>query len=157
MNYVEDLRKLVGHMPLILLGSVVIIIDKDKNILLQKRKTTNYGAWGLPGGLMELGESTEDTARREVFEETGLTVGKLNLIDIFSGPEYFLKLNNGDEFYSVTVAYYSNEVSGNMNMDESEGLDLKFISLDELPEKMVKSHRKIIEVFCEKFKNIVDI
>jgi len=152
MNYVEDLRKLVGHMPLILLGSAVIIIDKDKNILLQKRKTTHYGVWGLPGGLMELGESTEDTARREVFEETGLTVGKLNLIDIFSGPEYFLKLDNGDEFYSVTTAYYTQEVSGNINMDETEGLELKFINIDKLPENMVRSHRKFIEVFREKFK-----
>jgi 8-oxo-dGTP pyrophosphatase MutT (NUDIX family) len=53
---------------------------------------------------MELGESVEETGRRELFEETGITVGKLNLIDIFSGSEYFVKCANGDEFYSVTMA-----------------------------------------------------
>ncbi|MBU5591177.1 NUDIX hydrolase [Clostridium sp. MSJ-4] len=150
MNYVEELRKIVGHRPLILVGSVVLIIDEKKRILLQKRKTTHYGAWGLPGGLMELGESTEETAKREIFEETGLTVGKLNLIDVFSGADNFLKLSNGDEFYSVTIAYYTENISGDIKMDEMESLELKFISLDELPKNMVKSHRKIIDSFLSK-------
>ncbi|WP_032122091.1 NUDIX hydrolase [Clostridium amazonitimonense] len=150
MNYVEELRKIVGHRPLILVGSVVLIIDEKKRILLQKRKTTHYGTWGLPGGLMELGESTEETARREIFEETGLTVGKLNLIDVFSGADNFLKLSNGDEFYSVTIAYYTENISGDIKMDEMESLELKFISLDELPKNMVKSHRKIIDSFLSK-------
>ncbi|HCQ90626.1 MAG TPA: DNA mismatch repair protein MutT, partial [Clostridium sp.] len=95
MNYVEELRSIVGHRPLILVGAVVIIIDNRNRILLQKRKTTSYGMWGIPGGLMELGESTEDTARREVLEETGLTVGKVKLIDVFSGPESLVKVPNG--------------------------------------------------------------
>ncbi|MCM1991873.1 NUDIX hydrolase [Oceanirhabdus seepicola] len=147
MGYVEELRKIVGHRPLILVGAVTIIIDDENRILLQKRKTTSYGMWGIPGGLMELGESAEDTAKREVFEETGLTVGKLNLIDIFSGEGSYIKVPNGDEFYAVTVAYYTNEFSGEFNMDESESLDFSFISIEELPENIVKSHKKIIERF----------
>lgn len=55
---------------------------------------------------MELGESMEDTARREVFEETGLCLGELKLIDIFSGSDNFVTAQNGDEFYCVTAAYY---------------------------------------------------
>ena len=146
MSYVEELRKLVGHRPLILVGSVVIIMDEENRILLQRRNSPPK-LWGLPGGLMELGESTEETARREVMEEAGLTVGKLNLIDIFSGAENFLKLPNGDEFYSVTAAYYTKEVSGKFKIDESESLGFEYISIDELPENMVKSHRRIIEKF----------
>lgn len=133
MNYVEDLRKIVGHRPLILVGAVTIIIDDKKRILLQKRKSTSYGMWGLPGGLMELGESTEDTARREVLEETGLKIGKLNLIDVFSGPEDFLKVPNGDEFYSVTVAYYTKQMDGDLIIDESESLGFNFIDIKKLP------------------------
>src|SRR5699024_2262717 len=79
MGYIEDLRKIVGHRPLILVGSVVIIIDEQGKLLLQQRTFPN-GVWGIPGGLMELGESTEDVARREIFEETGLHIGQLHLI-----------------------------------------------------------------------------
>ena len=57
-------------------------------MLLQKRYD---GGWGLPGGLMELGESLEDTAKREVLEKTGLVIEDLKLLEIFSGPEYNLK------------------------------------------------------------------
>ena len=149
MSYVDDLRKIVGHRPLILVGAVVIILDDKLRILLQQRKTTSYGMWGLPGGLMELGESTEDTARREVLEETGLIIGKLNLIDIFSGPENFLKVPNGDEFYSVTVAYYTSEVRGDLVIDDSESLGFDFVDVNELPENIVKSHRKMINKFLE--------
>lgn len=149
MSYVEDLRKIVGHRPLILVGAVTIIINNKKRILLQKRKATSFGMWGLPGGLMELGESTEDTARREVFEETGLTIGNLNLIDVFSGPGNFLKVQNGDEFYSVTVAYYTNEVNGNLVIDESESLGFSFFDINQLPDNIVKSHRKMINRFLE--------
>lgn len=151
MGYVENLRKIVGHTTLILVGSVVIIINNENKILLQKRKSP-YILWGLPGGLMELSESTEDTARREVFEETGLTVGELKLIDVFSGPEYFIKLPNKDEFYAVTTAYYTKDFKGNITIDNEESLDLKFIDLCNLPGEMVKSHRKIIETFINKFK-----
>lgn len=149
MNYVEDLRKLVGHRPLILVGAVTIILNDKNKILLQKRKSTSYGMWGLPGGLMELGESTEDTARREVLEETGLIVGKLNLIDVFSGADNFVKVPNGDEFYSVTVAYYTNEAIGNIVVDQSESLGLSFVNINKLPENIVKSHKKMINKFLE--------
>lgn len=149
MNYVEEIRQIVGHRPLILAGSVIVVIDDRDRILLQKRKSTSYGMWGLPGGLMELGESTEDTARREVYEETGLIVGKLNLIDIFSGADNYLKIPNGDECYFVTAAYYTREVKGEIQMDERESLDLNFVPIDNLPDNIVKSHKKIIDRFIE--------
>ena len=149
MGYVENLRKIVGHIPLILVGSVVIIIDEKQRILLQKRKTTSYGMWGLPGGLMELGESTEDTARREVLEETGMRIGELSLIDVFSGPEDFITVPNGDEFYCVTLAYYTKESKGTIIMDNEESLELKFISLENLPDNIVRSHRRMINRFLD--------
>lgn len=52
MGYVEELRKIVGHRPLILVGAVVLVINEHGYVLLQQR-TEPYGKWGLPGGLME--------------------------------------------------------------------------------------------------------
>jgi len=150
MNYVENLRKLIGHDPVILVGSVTVVVNEENRILLQKRKATSYGVWGLPGGLMELKESTEETARREVFEESGLIVGDLHLLDVISGSNCYIKVSNGDEFYSVTVAYFTNEVSGELKIDKSESLDLKFFKLNELPEKIVGSHKRVIGSYLEK-------
>jgi 8-oxo-dGTP pyrophosphatase MutT (NUDIX family) len=97
-DYIRELRSLVGTRPLILVGAVVIIQNDNYQILLQHRKDGN---WGLPGGLMEPGESLEETAIREVYEETGLTLNRLTMLELFSGPELYLKLKNGDELYSV--------------------------------------------------------
>ena len=144
MGYIQDLRSLVGHRPLIFVGAVTIIVDELGRLLLQQRKFPN-GVWGITGGLMELGESTEDVARREIFEETGLKVEKLNLINVYSGPQNYIKAENGDEFYVVTVAYYSMGFEGELNIDQSESITFDFFYPDELPKNIVKSHKVILD------------
>lgn len=149
MNYVEYLRSYVGNKPVILVGSVVIAINKKNEILLQKRATTSYGSWGLPGGLMELKESTEDTARREVFEETRLKIGKLKLEEVVSGEKNYLKVSNGDEFYAVTIVYSTEEIFGSIVPDSNESLEIKFFKYDSLPDKIVGSHKRMILKYIE--------
>jgi 8-oxo-dGTP pyrophosphatase MutT (NUDIX family) len=146
LGYVEDLRKIVGHQPVILVGAVTIIIDEMGRILLEQRRYPK-DSWGLPGGLMELGESTEDTARREVYEETGLTVNNLKLLNVYSGPGSFVTAENGDEFYAVTVAYFTESFTGELKVDETESISIKFLRPEELPDRIVKSHRTIINDF----------
>lgn len=149
MGYIEEIRTLVGKKPLILTGAVVVILDKEGRILLQQRRHPE-GAWGLPGGLMELGESTEDTARREVLEETGLKVGKLDLINVYSGEKYFITAANGDQFYSVTIAYSTAEVSGFLNVDKAESIQCNYFYREEFPDYIVKSHREVLDEFLQK-------
>ncbi|MGM7684905.1 NUDIX hydrolase [Cytobacillus sp. Hm23] len=153
MGYVEDLRKVIGHRPIILVGSVVLLINDQDEILLQKRKEP-YGVWGLPGGLMELAESAEETAKREVYEETGITVDSLELINVFSGNDNYCKLQNGDEFYVVTIAYYSYDFSGVVKTNVEEGLETVFFPLRSLPEKLVGSHRKMVQTYVRKYTNL---
>ncbi|MBS8264385.1 NUDIX domain-containing protein [Mesobacillus boroniphilus] len=147
MGYITELRKLVGHRPLILPGAVVMIFNRKDELLLQLRSD---GGWGLPGGLMELGESLEETARREVKEETGLTVGELTLEGVFSGAEYYLKVANGDELYSVTTVFSTNDYQGSLEVDECESLDLKFFSLELLPKNLQPSYMKYIKPYLHK-------
>ena len=146
MGYVEDLRKIVGHRPLILVGAVTVLIDDSGQILLEQRRFPKE-SWGLPGGLMELGESTEDVARREVMEETGLTVKDLQLINVYSGPNHFVVAENGDEFFVVTVAYHTRDFEGKLKVDKKESISFQFFDPKKLPSKMVKSHKAIIEEF----------
>src|SRR5690606_15840272 len=126
MSYVEELRKIVGHRPLILVGVAVAVINEKGQILLQKRPN---GIWGIPGGLLELGESTEEAGRREVKEETGVEIGNMQLLHVFSGKQYFVKLPNGDEFYPVTIAYVSKDIKNStIKVDRVESIDAQFFN-----------------------------
>lgn len=110
----------------------VVLLDDDGELLMQHR--ADGSGWGLIGGFMELGESVEETARREVFEETGLTVGQLELFGVFSPPE-LLTYANGDKAQIVTVLYLTDEVHGTLQTD-AEGLELRYFALSALPENL---------------------
>lgn len=142
MEYYKQLRQYVGHSPLILPGSVVLILNSNNEVLLQERE---IGIFGLPGGLMELGESLEDTARREVLEETGLVIGELKLCHVYSGPDYYIENPNGDTFYAVTAVYKTNEYEGNISPDGVESISLQFFDPNFLPEGILASYRNFIE------------
>lgn len=142
MNYVKTLRDQVGQTPLILVGAVVLVINNG-HILLEQRNESQ-ARFGLPGGLMEWAESTEETARRELLEETGLVAEQLTLLGVYSGKNYVTTLANGDVFQSVTLAYVTTETSGTLRISE-ESFALTCFPLTELPDNIVGSHRVMIE------------
>lgn len=144
-NYVEDIRKFVGHRPLIFVAVPVLILDKKDRILLQLRADDH--TWCLPGGYMELGESTEETARREIQEETGLLIGQLSLFDVFSGREFFTEFPNGDQVFSVSVVYFTYDFQGEINPDGQEGLELEYFLYHDLPSKLTSHARIILDKF----------
>ncbi|MEY9870534.1 ADP-ribose pyrophosphatase YjhB (NUDIX family) [Peribacillus sp. B2I2] len=143
MGYIEDLRKLVGKRPVILTGAKVLVFNPLGQILLQFRTDTKV--WGLPGGLMELGESLEETALREVKEETGLTIGRLQFLKVLSGVNYFIHLPNEDQFYSVNAFYTTNEIiEGTLKPDGKEGSAVHFFPINQLPKDMDPDIKKEI-------------
>ncbi|MFS0562468.1 NUDIX hydrolase [Terribacillus sp. 179-K 1B1 HS] len=127
-----DLREVVGKRPLVMAGAGVIVRNKEGELLLQLRSDTKD--WGLPGGALELGESLEDTARRELFEETGLHAEHFSFLRMCSGPEFYAQYPNGDEVYNVISVYEANGISGEFAMTDGESLDLRYFPLDDLPE-----------------------
>ncbi|ADY21555.1 NUDIX hydrolase [Bacillus paranthracis] len=143
MGYIEELRKFVGSRPLNLAGVAVAVFNEQGQILLQQRRN---GIWGVPGGFVELGESTEEAGRREVLEETGIEIGSLQLISVFSGKEFFVKLPNGDEFYPITIAYLCKDIKGGLlKADGIESLSVQFFDFDKLPENISPFIKKLIE------------
>ena len=131
MGYIMDLRKDVGRRPIILTGAGVIIVNEAGEILLGRR--TDNGYWDYPAGAMELGESFEETARREVHEETGLIVGELELLTTISGKEFFYEYPNGDQGYAVSAIFICFDYSGTMKVQEEEVFEQRFFALENLP------------------------
>lgn len=109
-NYIQTLRNLIGNQTLLTVGCGAIIEDDKGRILLQQR--TDHSEWGIPGGLLELGETFEETVKREVCEETGLTLEDLNLFGIYSGKNGFAEYENGDKVYSVQVIFFTKNSLG---------------------------------------------
>ncbi|MCE4980652.1 MULTISPECIES: NUDIX hydrolase [Mammaliicoccus] len=151
MDYISSLRDKVGHAPVILVGALVLIFNKDKQLLLQLRSDNE--SWGLPGGTMELGESFEEAATREVYEETNLEIQNLKFITNFSGKDYHMVYPNGDEAYTVTALFESEEYEGELSADIKETQNLKFFDLDKLPQNIsppVKMKEFILNYLSQK-------
>ncbi|MGD6845388.1 NUDIX hydrolase [Bacillus infantis] len=145
MGYIMDLRKIVGSRPLIMAGASVIILDQNNKLLLQLRKDNN--CWGLTGGSLEPGESLEEAAKREMYEETGLAAKNLKLFNVFSGEEFYYKLPHGDEVYNVTATYICNDFDGELRMDHEEVVNLAFFDLDQIPSNISPPDRPVIREF----------
>lgn len=64
-----------------------VVLDTAGRVLLVRRRHQPFqGMWALPGGFVERDESVEDACRREVLEETGVRLRKLELIGVYSEP-----------------------------------------------------------------------
>jgi mutator protein MutT len=133
MNYVSMIRKHIGH-DLLLLVSAGVIIYKNRQILLQKR--TDNGKWGIHGGCLELGETTEMTAKRELMEEIGIIPLSLKFYGVFSGEKMHYFYPNGDEVYLIAAVYFCDAYSGEFRSDENEVSELRWFSADQLPDDM---------------------
>ncbi len=130
MGYIGELRAVLGSRPLITAGAVVIVL-RGNEVLLDMRRDTRK--WALPGGFKELGESLEEAARRELFEETGLVARRLRLLALCSGPEFAHTYPNGDRIDQVAAVYQALEVDGDPRAGEQESLEVRYFALDGLP------------------------
>ncbi len=144
MEHLLELRKLVGHRPLLMVGAATLIVDDQNRLLLLHRSDND--CWGPPGGALELGEEVETAARREVREETGLELGGMTLFGVFSGPELFYVYPNGDEVYNVTIVYLARTWSGEIHLN-GEHTAWNWFALGEIPGNISPPIQPVIEQF----------
>lgn len=147
-NYMMELRKVVGHRPLLQVGASVIVEDEYGRILLQQR--TDNHCWGYAGGSVELDEMVEEAAKRELREETGLVAKSLELFGIFSGPDTHYIYPNGDEVSNIDIVYLCRDYAGTLKCQADEVEALKFFPLDEIPNNISPPVKKIISMWKEK-------
>ncbi|MBR3508173.1 MAG: NUDIX domain-containing protein [Lachnospiraceae bacterium] len=134
-NYIMDLRQFVGHRPLLQCAGS-IIIENEKGQILLGRRTDNH-LWGYAGGSVELTETVEECAKRELFEEMGLEVDSMEFFMVNSGPEAHYIYPNGDEVYNVEIIYLSKDYRGTPKRQEEEIEELRFFEPSELTMDMI--------------------
>ena len=148
MDYYKELRKRTGHMPLVLPHSVVILFNEKGEVLLEERKDDGY--FDFPGGGIDLKESGEDAAKRELLEETGLIADELELFKVYTGEVTHYVYFNGDEIYGVDLVYTCKKYHGEMKPQSEEVKALKFYGLNNMPEKMSIRNKTIIKDLLRK-------
>lgn len=119
--------------PLLAVDAVIFFQD---GIVLIKRKNPPFeGRYALPGGFVEVGETTEDAARREAKEETGLDIELLCLVGVYSDP------NRDPRGHVVSICYLAR---GNGNLRSgSDARSAEVFIRDNLP-PLAFDHGKII-------------
>lgn len=129
------------------IGVNVLIFNNNNELLLSLRSQNIFGGgtWGLIGGKLKFGESFEETARRELFEEANLIVQVddllvINFANTVSSPKtHFLQI-------AVLVKKYSGELANN----EPDKCDkLEFFAIDNLPGNLFPPTKSNINLFIK--------
>jgi ADP-ribose pyrophosphatase YjhB (NUDIX family) len=116
----------MSHYPVPAVGAVIV---RDGALLLVRRgRAPAKGLWSVPGGHVECGESLVDAVRREVREETGLTVE----VGALAGVRDLI-LRDGDAIshHFVLLDYYATVVSGTACAAD-DAAEVRWVPLDAL-------------------------
>ncbi len=114
-----------------MVGVAAIVLCGDEVLLVQRGREPAKGSWGLPGGLLELGEAVEAGVRREVLEECGVVVEVGPLVAVFEPLE---RDNDGRvRFHFVVLDHVASYVSGEVRPGD-DAADARWVSLDALDE-----------------------
>jgi len=153
-EYVKDMRKLIGHRPLMICGASVIVENEQGDILLQKRE--DDGTWGYAGGSVELYEEVEAAAARELYEESGLIAEELEFFYVNSGREVHYIYPNGDEVSNIEIIYTCKKYHGEIKKATEEMEELRFFDPQEIRLEMISEPiRPVIREYLKRTDHLL--
>jgi 8-oxo-dGTP diphosphatase len=128
-------------------ASCLVVVDNRNRVLLVKRSVEpKKGFWCLPGGFMELGESPEKAALRELKEETGLWGRIEMLLGVASNPSAL--------YHTVLmVGYLIRQYTGTLIAGDDAD-DAVYFHYDELPEIAFESHARFIRMYYASYESV---
>ncbi len=146
MDYVKYIRGLVGNNKIMMNAAACIVLNEQDEILLQLRGDDHF--WGLPGGIMEMGERPTETTKREVLEETGYHIEITNYLGDYHNFDKHWP--GGDSAHIICFIFTGKIISGEMKIDMDETLDLKWFKYDNLPKIDAVDHLDAINDYFKK-------
>ena len=128
-------------------GVAAVVMRDDHVLLVQRGREPAKGLWGLPGGMLELGETLAEAVRREVLEECGIEVDVGPLVGVFE------PMQRDDEgrlrYHYVVLDYLARYVSGDLHAadDADDARWVRLETLERLP--MLAATRDMIRKAAE--------
>ncbi len=114
--------------PIVAVG--VLLLDDDGRVLLiQRARPPNVGRWTVPGGGVEVGETLEEAAARELREETGLTCTLGPVVEILD--RVMRDADGRVEYHYVILDLLGSAPRGTLAA-ASDCADARWVALDEL-------------------------
>ena len=133
-----------------LVGAGAVVHRGGKVLLVRRRYPPNEGKWALPGGLVELGETTQDAAVREVQEETGFLVKPEKLLDVQT--DIHLDGSSRLEYHYVLVDYLARPTGGRLRLNQESSEAGWFSAAQTGPLEMSEGTRRVLRLFFGKHR-----
>ena len=135
--------------PAVTADCVVITKEAEPKVLLIERGGEPFkGCWALPGGFMNMDETTEQCAFRELEEETGLKIGEVHQIGAYS------RVDRDPRGRTITVAYLAVVDAPIAVKGQDDAAKAQWFPLSALPE-LAFDHEEIMRDAIKKYEEVV--
>ena len=135
--------------PAVTADCIVITKEAEPNVLLIERGDEPFkGCWAFPGGFMNMDETTEQCAIRELEEETGLKVNEVHQVGAYS------KVDRDPRGRTVTIAYLAIIDAPMAVKGQDDAAKAQWFPLSALPE-LAFDHDEIIQDAVKKYKEVI--
>jgi len=131
-----------------LVGVGAIIIEKGRVLLVKRAHEPLAGAWSIPGGVLEVGETLRQAAVREAFEETGLTVEAGELLGVYD--RIVRAEDQRTRYHYVLIDFLCRSVAGEL-CAAGDAAEARWFARDEVsPLSLAKDTAEVIQLGFER-------
>ncbi|MEV8322125.1 NUDIX domain-containing protein [Kitasatospora sp. NPDC056731] len=126
-DYFDDPNAPKAHR---IVPAVTAFVMSDRGELLLERRSDN-GRWGMPGGVLEVGEDLPGAVVREVWEETGIKVEVTGLVGTYSDPGHVIEFSDGEVRQEFSLCFRARPVGGELSAS-SESFEVRWVPREDL-------------------------